>query len=83
MGFLPGQQHFKFQFRLIVQIFTLKASFAYGIPVIFGCVCMFSPTSLTSIPPKVMLLNYSTTMRDSATDIKKKHTKKVCQVRVT
>ncbi len=32
---------------------------------------VFLPTSLTSLPPGVMLLNRSTTPRDNATDIKK------------
>ncbi len=32
---------------------------------------VFLPTTLTSFPPGVMLLNHSTTPRDSATDIEK------------
>ncbi len=32
---------------------------------------VFPPTTLASLPPGVMLLNRSTTLRDSATDIEK------------
>ncbi len=32
---------------------------------------VFLPTTLTSLPPVVMLLNHSTAPRDSATDIEK------------
>ncbi len=40
--------------------------------VFLSCFCLVSlPTTLTSLPPGVMLLNRSTVPRDSATDIEK------------
>ncbi len=44
---------------------VLKVFFAISFPLVF------LPTTLASLPLRVMWLNYSTTLRDSATNIEK------------